>query len=116
MHKFTNLIRPFKPANFTLYVATLGVIGITLVLLFIKKTLPPFLPLWYSRPWGQLRLASPSALYIVPALSFGFLIINHYLANLFRKNNLALSQILVWSTLVIALIGLVAIYKILLLV
>ena len=31
-----------------------------------RKILPPQIPLWYSRPWGEEQLAKPSSLAIVP--------------------------------------------------
>lgn len=116
MRKFLGLIRLFRPANLPLFVLSLMVILLTLTLLLSKTNYPPFLPLWYSRPWGQDRLTSPLTLYVVPFLSLIFLIINHYLANLFLTNNLALSKLLIWTALVTSLIGLITIHKILLLI
>ena len=116
MRKFIDLILPFKPSSWPLFTISLLLIILTFSLLLAKTSYPPFLPLWYSRSWGLLRLASPQALYIVPLLALSFLIINHYLANLFKNQNLALSKILVWTSLVTSLIGLVTIHKILLLI
>ena len=31
------------------------------------SSLPPEIPLWYTKPWGPLRLSSPAGLYIIPA-------------------------------------------------
>jgi hypothetical protein len=39
-------------------VAAQLIIGITTILWFWRR-LPPAVPLWYSRPWGEGRLASP---------------------------------------------------------
>ncbi|TSC85277.1 MAG: hypothetical protein G01um101416_983 [Microgenomates group bacterium Gr01-1014_16] len=36
-----------------------------LVLVFLAK-LPPQVPLWYSRPWGEDQLAQPVFLWIIP--------------------------------------------------
>ncbi len=116
MRRYTDLIRLFKPANLLLFVLSLMVIFLTLTLLLSKTNYPPYLPLWYSRPWGLDRLTPPVTLYVVPALALIFLIINHYLANLFSSSNLALSKLLIWTALATALIGLIAIHKTLLLI
>lgn len=112
--KFIDLKLTFKPANWALLIISLLIILATYFLLFSKSNYPPFLPLWYSRPWGLDRLAIPVTLYIVPSLALGFLVINYYLANTFRTNNLALSEILVWSSLLTAISAFITIYKILL--
>jgi hypothetical protein len=112
--KFIPIILPFKPANWILFTFSLTIILGEFFLLFSKQNLPPFLPLWYSKPWGLGRLATPETLFVIPSLSLVFLITNHYLANLFKSGNLALSKILVWTALVTAITGLITIYKILL--
>jgi hypothetical protein len=113
---FTGLIQPFRPSSWPLFIISFLIIVLTVALLYFRTNYPPLMPLWYSRPWGPLRLAPPTTLYIVPILSLCFLVINHYLANLFKQNNLALSKILVWSALVTSLIGLITIHKLLLLI
>lgn len=44
--------------------------------LFFWHSLPPEIPLFYSRPWGQEQLASPFLLIIPFALGASFLIIS----------------------------------------
>lgn len=43
-------------------VLVLGLLGI------FWKSLPPSIPLWYERPWGQDQLAKPIFLLIIPIL------------------------------------------------
>lgn len=112
--KFTHLIQPFRPAHLILFISSLVIILAEFFLLVAKQNLPPFLPLWYSKPWGLVRLATPETLYVIPALSLVFLFTNHYLANLFKSGDLALSKTLIWTALLTAIIGLITIYKILL--
>src|SRR3989344_3395426 len=33
------------------------------------KNLPPEIPLWFSRPWGETQLAQPWMLWLLPALT-----------------------------------------------
>ena len=44
-------------------VITQSVIGIAYILLSWKR-LPPLVPLWYIKPWGHDRLASPWFLFL----------------------------------------------------
>lgn len=45
------------------------------------KSLPPEVPLLYSRPWGQDQLVSPYFLMILPALSMAIGIILGWISN-----------------------------------
>ena len=112
--KFIDLIRPFKGVSWPLFIISLVIILFTFFLLIFKSNYPPFLPLWYSREWGLGRLATPVTLYIVPILALTFLLINYYLANLFRTNNLALGKILIWASFLTAVASFITIYKLLL--
>ncbi len=38
------------------------------VLLLYRTSLPPQVPLWYSRPWGEDQLTQPIGLWLVPGL------------------------------------------------
>ncbi len=40
------------------------------------SSLPPEVPLWYTREWGTLRLSAPKNLYLIPSLGFAVLAIN----------------------------------------
>jgi len=43
-----------------------AVVGWGLLAVFWVK-LPPLVPLWYSRPWGEEQLANPAFLWVIPA-------------------------------------------------
>lgn len=113
--KFTHLMLPFRPANWLLFLISLLLISLTFALLLAQPSFPPQLPLWYSRPWGEDRLATPNTLYVVPSLGLVFLLINHYLANIYKGSSI-LSKILLWTALLTTLIGLVAVYKVLIII
>lgn len=39
--------------------------------LVFGRQLPPQIPIWYSRPWGESQLGPPQALLIMPMLAAG---------------------------------------------
>jgi hypothetical protein len=45
-----------------------------------RQRLPPEIPLWYSRPWGEEQLASPNWLVMGPVLSAGVGLVSHLIA------------------------------------
>jgi len=88
-------------------------IGFSVVLLYFHKNLPPEVPLWYSLTWGKIRLASPAYLWLIPSLSFAFLLLNIVTAFLTKQKYLILSKIIVGSSLLVALFLTFSLYKIL---
>ena len=77
------------------------------VWLFWKRDLlPPEVPFWYTRTWGQTQLAPSSYLWLLPGLAAVVLIVNLTLAKLFSRRERVLSQLLILvSTLVSFLLG-----------
>lgn len=73
------------------------------LILFNWGKLPPQLPLFYSRPWGEEILASPVFLWILPALVFIFSAVNFWLL-LFFKENIFLRRVIFIFTLIFAFI------------
>jgi hypothetical protein len=71
----------------------LCVITIVRPLLF-WKTLPPDVPLWFSRPWGLERLASLYWLFLPPLSSLTWLLVTMGVSIRFLKEHLVFSQIL----------------------
>jgi hypothetical protein len=78
--------------------------------------LPPEVPLFYSRYWGEEQLAQKGFLILLPGLSFLVLVLNFLIASrLFNKEKL-LAQILLWSATVFSILATVTLVKIILLV
>lgn len=78
--------------------------------------LPPELPLFYSRPWGDEQLGKPSHLFVLPGGAFFILLINSYLGFLFSEQELLLSKILLISSVIVSIISFIALFKIIMLV
>lgn len=65
----------------SLIVSTLILFATTLLLLFSFRNLPPQVPLFYSKPWGEEQLATPFLLFIPPLVALIFLSINRVLSS-----------------------------------
>jgi hypothetical protein len=86
--------------------ATATAVGLFVGLLF-GKILPPTIPLFYSRPWGEEQLASPLWL----SLPLGMAItvtLGTLLANKFLKNEPILATIIMTSGIMIGIILILA--------
>lgn len=87
-----------------------------LFLLFFVFSLPPEIPLFYSRPWGENQLASPSLIWLLPTAAFITGLLNFYLAANFFEEMPFLSHVLSWSSVLIAFLTTVSVFKIIILV
>lgn len=84
-----------------------------LAFLFISwNKLPNQVPLWYSKPWGEDRLVSPSWLYLLPGASVCWYIINTALSMHITKDHLVFSQILFLSSLVVSIFSFITLFMI----
>ena len=83
------------------------------LLLNFRGQLPPAVPLFYSLPWGNIRLADPTWLWLLPALSVGGLGINLVGAHL--SNDLTLTRILSGTAWLVSLLALITLSKIIIL-
>lgn len=89
------------------------IVAVFLILLN-RQDLPPVLPLWFSKPWGSERLASPFFLWLLPLIILFLLLLNNILARILVSKHRVLALLLVWSGLIISLIILFPLYRILL--
>lgn len=98
-------------SNWLLIVAHKFILGLNtftliIILLFIKF-LPPKIPLWFSKPWGDEQLAQPLWLFTLPVGSFLWYGINRYLVRYISEEDLVFRQILFSATLITAFLSLV---------
>ena len=66
-----------------------------LILFFTYSNLPPQIPLYYSLPWGEGRLAPVINLFLFPLFSVLIFIVNSMLAMFYASKIKLLSQLLV---------------------
>ncbi len=83
---------------------------------FFFRKLPPLIPLFYSLPWGEEQLVRSYNLMLIPFSQVVFFIINYLFSITILKKESLLVQIILWSTTIFGLAGLIALIKIVLLV
>ncbi len=86
------------------------------ILIWQFGNLPQQVPLYYSLPWGESQLVSASALFIIPTLSIVLFLVNHLFAIGYSKKNPLLSQLLIFTSLVVSFFFLITLVKIIYLV
>ncbi|EKD66894.1 MAG: hypothetical protein ACD_48C00685G0002 [uncultured bacterium] len=84
--------------------------------LFYWKLLPPFIPLWFSRPWGLERLTSVFGLFLPPLSCLFWLITTISTSIRLLKEHLVFSQILSVVTLIISIMSFITVTTIITLV
>lgn len=85
---------------------------IILFLAIVWQKLPPAVPLFYSRPWGEPQLAKKIYLWLLPASAWILTLINLKIGSKIFASHRNLTLTLIWSSLVgiiIAAVGLIEI-------
>jgi len=84
-------------------ITILLIIGSIAYLSYSWNKLPTEIPLWYSKPWGNDRLAPPVWLFLLPAASLFWYVVNSLLSIHVTKEHLVFSQILYLSSLLVSI-------------
>lgn len=70
----------------TSYIVGSSLVVIMLAMItWLMGKLPSMVPLYFTLPWGEGRLAPKLMLYILPGLAFGFMVINLVIGRFFAK-------------------------------
>jgi len=72
--RFLKLANSF--ASLAVFFSLLFIMAMGGFFFIFYRQLPPQVPLFYSRPWGERQLVSPYALLFLPSLSLVLLIVN----------------------------------------
>lgn len=91
--------------------AILLIVQIVLIVWFFNQ-LPPEIPLFFSKPWGQLWLTSSSSIFVLPLFSLVVLLLNYFLAIFYHQRKPLLSQLLVIFASIISLFSTVSVLEI----
>ena len=89
--------------KFTLLVAFFSILAQAALILTAVGTLPPTIPLFYSRPWGEVMLAPAIFVWILPTIAAGACIFNLALGKVLVLGKSFLIKTLETSTLIVAL-------------
>jgi hypothetical protein len=100
----------FKISIFVLLINTL----IIALILYLRKSLPPVVPLYYGKPAGEEQLGSSLSLLLPPAISIILTIINSIFAKL--TSDPFLQQVLIGLTIVVSVLSTITVLKIIFLV
>lgn len=100
------------------YIWSLIVIIILLLLQFLAiaffyKYIPPQIPMFYSRPWGQEQLADKKFIFIFPLQLLLLLIVNYFLSAFFFLKEKLLSKFFIFGISLAAVLLSAAFFKIL---
>lgn len=90
----------------------LSILSQASLLLVSWGKLPPEVPLFYSRPWGEQILAAPVFLFLIPAVALLALVVNSLLANLLTGDDIFLRRVLVTFSVLVAVTTLYGTVKI----
>lgn len=85
------------------YLIACGLVLVMLILItLLLGSLPPTVPLYFTLPWGEARLAPKLMLYILPSITLILIVFNLGLGRLSDKLSPLLPRVLAVSTVVIA--------------
>ncbi|HNY04556.1 MAG TPA: hypothetical protein PKI92_02250 [Candidatus Woesebacteria bacterium] len=82
------------------------------IITWFYNQLPPEIPIYFSRPWGQSWLSSSASIFILPLFSLITLLINYFLALYFYTKKILLSQLLVIFGFIISLFSIISLLQI----
>lgn len=112
--KLRQKIEPLEPSTKKPVLVGFGIVAVTSLLLAVAWfSLPPQVPLFYSRPWGEAQLAQPLFLVLPLLLGIVFIIVNAVLAKKWEDSFLKHS--LIFGAVLASLFASITIVRILLL-
>lgn len=82
-------------------------------IIFTWQLLPPAVPLWYSRPWGEEQLAHPGWLFLLPFSGFCIYLINAGATTTMTQNHPTFTKVLQLTSILVNVMILVTLINIL---
>jgi len=108
-------MRPLKLAgsltNLSVIISLLFIVIMGGFFSIFYRQLPPQVPLFYSRPWGERQLVSPPTLLFLPSLSLAVLIINILISRFLMAYSF-LIDVLFWCGTLFSFLSLINLIKI----
>jgi hypothetical protein len=104
------------PKTVLLLKISLIIVGFSWILYAIfYQFMPPAIPLFFSRPWGQNQLIAKNMFIILPASITLLFLINTRLASFLLKRDLLMAIVLLSAYVTCALIGFISIVRLMIL-
>lgn len=107
------ILVPDKLGRSSYLVALLIFLLMILIITLLLAKLPPNIPLYFTLPWGEARLAPRVVIYALPLLTLLFAAINLGLGRLSNKLSPLLPRVLAVSSMVLSGMFLIALIGIL---
>lgn len=82
------------------------------VLAIYWKNLPPKVPLWYSKPWGEERLALPIFLFLIPITAICIYELNRMLLTKIASDHPLFGRVLSLVSLLISILSSIIVIRI----
>ncbi len=76
------------------------------------RLLPPKIPLWYSKPWGEERLASPFFLTVPILTAIIVYVVNHGMVAKTAKDHPMFARVLSLTSLLISIVSTIIVVRI----
>jgi hypothetical protein len=112
MKKFQFFLKSDSVVRYSFFIG-ICIVGLGFLLVFINfKRLPPALPLFYSRPWGDPQLGSPIELFILPSGMFFVFVLNTFVSLLIYEKDLLLARVVSIGHNIASLLAFIALLKI----
>jgi hypothetical protein len=87
-------------------IVSIGTILTSIIIItWVWQKFPPYIPLWYSKPWGQDRLASPISLFLLPISTLLIYLTNVITAFYMRHKHPIYARILLLTSLLVSVIS-----------
>lgn len=101
--------------TYRLSLGSTGLAGIVSVGLFLAtmRSLPPAIPLWFSRPWGSDQLAHPLWLLVLPGASVVIFFLNSLFSIKVIPDHPTFIRILLLTSALVSMLSLIAMAQIL---
>lgn len=103
---------PKSSARIYYYITFWIIVLQSAVIAFLWRSLPRVVPLFFTEPWGEARLAPRLFIWLIPVLSFLTLVINLTLGRWSKNESAVLSYTLAVSTLVVVTMLSIGLYGI----
>ncbi len=111
-----NLLLSDKIIKLSIFASVALIIIESFLVLFFYTSLPPLVPFFNSRPWGEARLSQSVVFLSVPIILVIIFLVNNILSGAIYKKNVLIARILSFNALLFVGLCLIAVFQIMFLI